>query len=50
MRRIEAKELSPTKESINPSPDILLVLPPLYHTGREPDYNPKEPMNLWHED
>ena len=28
------------------SPEILLVLPPLYQTGREPDYNPKEPMGL----
>ncbi|GEM_PF-1548901 len=27
-------------------PDVLLVLPPLYQTGREPDYNPKEPMGL----
>lgn len=26
--------------------DILLVLPPLYQGGREPDYNPKEPMGL----
>lgn len=25
---------------------VLLLLPPLYHTGREPDYNPKEPMSL----
>jgi radical SAM superfamily enzyme YgiQ (UPF0313 family) len=25
---------------------VLLVLPPLYHSGREPDYNPKEPMGL----
>lgn len=28
------------------SPEVLLVLPPLYQTGREPDYNPKEPMGL----
>jgi anaerobic magnesium-protoporphyrin IX monomethyl ester cyclase len=28
------------------SPNILLVLPPLYQSGREPDYNPKEPMGL----
>jgi len=28
------------------SPDVFLVLPPLYQTGREPDYNPKEPMGL----
>lgn len=27
-------------------PGVLLLLPPLYHTGREPDYNPKEPMGL----
>ncbi len=28
------------------NPEVLLVLPPLYQTGREPDYNPKEPMGL----
>jgi len=32
-------------QAIN-SPDVLLVLPPLYHTGRVPDTNPKEPMGL----
>lgn len=26
--------------------DVLLVLPPMYQTGRVPDYNPKEPMGL----
>jgi len=26
--------------------DALLVLPPMYQTGRTPDYNPKEPMGL----
>jgi len=26
--------------------DALLVLPPMYQTGRIPDYNPKEPMGL----
>ncbi|MBU0625339.1 cobalamin-dependent protein [Patescibacteria group bacterium] len=26
--------------------DTLLVLPPMYQTGRIPDYNPKEPMGL----
>ncbi len=26
--------------------DALLVLPPMYHSGRTPDYNPKEPMGL----
>ncbi len=26
--------------------DALLVLPPMYHSGRIPDYNPKEPMGL----
>jgi radical SAM superfamily enzyme YgiQ (UPF0313 family) len=26
--------------------DALLVLPPMYHSGRMPDYNPKEPMGL----
>lgn len=26
--------------------DVLLVLPPMYQTGRIPDYNPKEPMGL----
>lgn len=26
--------------------DVLLVLPPVYQTGRVPDYNPKEPMGL----
>lgn len=26
--------------------DVLLVLPPLYQTGRESDYNPKEPAGL----
>lgn len=25
---------------------VLLLMPPLYQTGREPDYNPKEPMSL----
>jgi len=36
------------KERYQPlgSPEVLLVLPPLYQTGREPDYNPKEPMGL----
>jgi hypothetical protein len=28
------------------SPKVLLLLPPLYQSGREPDYNPKEPMSL----
>jgi anaerobic magnesium-protoporphyrin IX monomethyl ester cyclase len=28
------------------SVDVLLVLPPMYHTGRIPDYNPKEPLGL----
>lgn len=28
------------------SPDVLLVLPPLYQSGRPSDYNPKEPMGL----
>ncbi|MFC1638745.1 B12-binding domain-containing radical SAM protein [Patescibacteria group bacterium] len=27
-------------------PDVLLVLPPTYHSGRLADYNPKEPMGL----
>jgi len=36
--RIEYQPLS--------SPEVLLVLPPLYQTGREPEYNPKEPMGL----
>ncbi len=26
--------------------DVLLVLPPMYQSGRIPDYNPKEPMGL----
>src|SRR3989338_5917252 len=26
--------------------DALLVLPPMYQSGRIPDYNPKEPMGL----
>lgn len=26
--------------------DVLLVLPPMYQSGRTPDYNPKEPMGL----
>lgn len=26
--------------------DALLILPPMYQTGRIPDYNPKEPMGL----
>lgn len=26
--------------------DVLLVLPPMYQTGRTPDHNPKEPMGL----
>ena len=26
--------------------DVLLVLPPMYQSGRVPDYNPKEPMGL----
>jgi radical SAM superfamily enzyme YgiQ (UPF0313 family) len=26
--------------------DVLLVLPPTYHSGRPTDYNPKEPMGL----
>ncbi|MEA3249612.1 MAG: radical SAM protein [Patescibacteria group bacterium] len=26
--------------------DALLVLPPMYQSGRTPDYNPKEPMGL----
>ncbi len=34
------------KESIKRKGDVLLIMPPLYHTGREPDYNPKEPMSL----
>lgn len=39
---------APSQREYQPlsSPDILLVLPPLYQTGREPDYNPKEPMGL----
>jgi len=41
-------EVNPEKERYQPldSPEVLLVLPPLYQTGREPDYNPKEPMGL----
>ncbi len=35
MRRSKMKEL-----------DALLVLPPMYQSGRVPDYNPKEPMGL----
>ena len=31
---------------MNDPTNVLLVLPPLYHNGREPDYNPKEPMGL----
>lgn len=34
------------KAGLTHSPDVLLLLPPLYQTGREPDYNPKEPMGL----
>ena len=43
-----ADGLNPEKERYQPlgSPEVLLVLPPLYQTGREPDYNPKEPMGL----
>ena len=26
--------------------DVLLVLPPMYQSGRVSDYNPKEPMGL----
>ena len=26
--------------------DALLILPPMYQSGRIPDYNPKEPMGL----
>ncbi|MGB9706655.1 MAG: B12-binding domain-containing radical SAM protein [Microgenomates group bacterium] len=38
---LERKEYQPLAR-----PEVLLVLPPLYQTGREPDYNPKEPMGL----
>lgn len=30
--------------------DVLLVLPPMYHSGRVPDYNPKEPLGLMYID
>lgn len=30
--------------------DVLLVLPPMYQSGRIPDYNPKEPMGLMYID
>ena len=47
MSKIEVLETT-SKTEYQPlnSPDILLVLPPLYQSGREPDYNPKEPMGL----
>jgi len=43
-----ANRVSPETERYQPlgSPEVLLVLPPLYQTGREPDYNLKEPMGL----
>jgi len=30
--------------------DALLILPPMYQSGRIPDYNPKEPMGLMYID
>lgn len=35
-----------TESVRNNSLDVLLVLPPLYQSGRPSDYNPKEPMGL----
>lgn len=45
---VESNTIITDKGEYQPSsqPDILLVLPPLYQSGREPDYNPKEPMGL----
>ncbi|OGB75378.1 hypothetical protein A2810_02955 [candidate division Kazan bacterium RIFCSPHIGHO2_01_FULL_49_10] len=42
-----SKTIEPIGSIVVPNkPEVMLVLPPLYQTGRMPDYNPKEPMGL----
>lgn len=39
-------EVKTEAQAKSSSPDVLLVLPPMYQHGRAPDTNPKEPMGL----